>query len=118
MTPSTVFVQPAPPEVGGPAAPGKVQITTTGGRLPSWRRDGQGLYYLSAKNEFVTVPIDTTGGSFKPLAAQVLFKLPAADVTSYDVTADGKRILLNVPAEDVSDMPVTVVSNSMRLLKK
>ena len=102
----------------GPATLAKFQITTTGGRFPTWRRDGQGLYYLSAKNEFVTVPVDTTGRSFKPLPAQVLFKLPAADVTSYDVTADGKRILLNLPAEDVSDMPVTVISNWMRLLKK
>jgi len=48
-----------------PAGHGKWQISSKGGAQPAWRRDGKELFYLSADDKIVTVPIKL-GTSFEP----------------------------------------------------
>jgi dipeptidyl aminopeptidase/acylaminoacyl peptidase len=102
---------------GFPMVGSKVQVSTSGGRQPRWRRDGKELFYLSPDRKFTAVPINTepTLGVGTP---RVLFGVPftpggtgvPASRHQYDVAADGERFLLTVPPEN-SAVPITVVLN-------
>jgi Tol biopolymer transport system component len=102
----------------------KRQISTAGGVMPRWRRDGTELFYLAA-NQFITaVPIQKAGslelGAPVPLFRTQLTvqgsesnSLP----TSYDVAPDGQRFLLRYPPRDPGPS-ITVVLNWPAALKK
>jgi Tol biopolymer transport system component len=109
-----VLVRPVPPEAGGPAGTGKFQIGRGG--EATWRADGKEIFYLSAEGSVMAVPVKSTDDSFQAGTAQELFK--ARRASSFDVTADGQRFLVNEPVDDASDTPVTVIVNWPQLLKK
>jgi len=73
-----------------------LRVSTDGGATPRWRPDGKELFYLDEAGRIVAVPIR----SFDPLelgAPAPLFDArlePGAD-RQFDVTADGRRFLLN-----------------------
>ena len=92
-----------------PASGAKFQISTSGGTLPTWRRDGKELYYLSTDQKLMAVPI-ALGTSVTPGTPQPLF---AADFTGYTPSADGQRFLVNVPAggQAAAVSPITVILN-------
>jgi hypothetical protein len=116
-----VYVQPFPR-----ASDAKKTISTAGGISPRWRRDGKELYYISADSKMMAVEVSTspifTAGTPKPL-----FQAPIwgggtfHNVTRYDVTADGKRFLINSVTGDAATSapaPITIVLNWTALLKK
>jgi Tol biopolymer transport system component len=108
-----VYVQTIP--VGG----GKFQISTAGGTLPAWRRDGKELYYLAPDQKLMAVPVKIDGASFEPGTPQALFTAPPA--TGFAVTRDGQRFLMNLPAGGESAAagpPLTIVTNWQAGLKK
>jgi eukaryotic-like serine/threonine-protein kinase len=98
---------------------GKWQVSTNGGFQPQWGRDGKELYYFNqATRSVLSVPVTEVGGGLQFGAAQPL----ASNSTSnqlgfYDVTPDGKKILLNLVSQQVSQ-PVTVMTNFTEGLKK
>jgi Tol biopolymer transport system component len=106
-----IHVQPFPVPSGGGS---KIQISRDGGNQPRWRRDGKELFYVSLDGKMMAV--DVGGGQeFKAGVPKVLFQAPILnDDTSlsdfhWDVTADGKRFLVDtVPA---SAEPLIVVLN-------
>ena len=58
--------------------------------------------------------VETAGNSFVPGTPEVLFPVTvnvAIQRSSYDVTADGQRFLVNSIAESVNTSPITVVVN-------
>ena len=61
-------------------------------------------------------PSSPDENSFQPGTPQELFR--TRDASNFDVTADGKRFLVNQPVSDSSDTPVTVILNWPQLLKK
>ena len=87
---SQVYVRPYP----GPG--GRWQISTAGGTLPVWSRDGRQLFFETLDLHVMTVSYSAGGGSFasgKPEAwskAQLQPLLGAA--SNYDVAPDGKRL--------------------------
>jgi eukaryotic-like serine/threonine-protein kinase len=97
---------------------GRLRISTGGGNLPRWRRDGKELFYLAPAGELMAVPIRSErtleAGSPMPL-----FKTHMADVgsliempfQSYAVAPDGQRFLINSIAEDTPAPSLTVVLN-------
>ena len=92
-----------------PGSGAKYQVSISGGASPAWRRDGKELFYLSTDQKVIAVPI-TLGAGVEIGTPQELFASPG--VTGYDVSADGKRFLLNVPAGGAEAVPpVTVVLN-------
>jgi Tol biopolymer transport system component len=91
-------------------------VSKSGGTFPRWRRDGRALFYLSADGALTQVEVNTNG-DFQEGAIQTLFKLPVR-VTSYDVTADGKRFLIAVPVERDAQTPFTVELNWVTETKK
>jgi len=108
-----VYVQPFP----GPG--GKWQISTSGGSMPVWRRDGKELFYLAADRRLMAVPV-VTGEAFETGTPVALFEARLKDDPDrhYDVSADGQRFLLTTPLGDDSTPPITLVQNWTVLLRQ
>ena len=101
-----IFVVPYP-ESGD-----KVQVSSTGGKFPRWRRDGKELFYLNSNNKMMVVAVDGFGPTFKAGGEAALFDtIPLGANWPYDVTADGQRFLISTRAEQASSTPITVVVN-------
>jgi serine/threonine protein kinase len=108
-----VYVRPFAIADGKPSVGPKWRVSTTGGVVPRWRRDGKELFYRSAAGDFMAVDVKTTGETIQTLMPRQLF--PAIPgVHAWDVAADGQRFLISTPlrstAAPVAD-PVTVVLN-------
>lgn len=107
-----VYVVPA----GG--GQGKWQVSN-GGQQPRWSHDGKDLYYMGLSFEVLSVEVNENKGALQFGAAKKLF----GDVTwsapqaFFDVTPDGKKILLNWIVQQVAQS-VTVVTNFSSELKK
>ncbi len=100
-----------------PVSGAKWQISTTGGTNPSWRSDGKELFYVSADDKLMSVPIKL-GASVEPATPQALFSYAGA--SGYAAFHDGQRFLINVPAggEAATVPPLTVVVNWQADVKK
>ncbi len=99
---SEIYVQPFP----GPGA--KVRISTEGGSAPRWSRNGRELFYwLPARNGLMAVETQTTP-TFHAGLPQQLFKMFSG--TTWDVTPDGKRFLVELFASGSTLRMETVVN--------
>jgi len=112
---SEVYVSSFPDATAAPA----VLVSTEGGRLPRWRRDGKALYYLSLDSKLTEVEV-TPGSPFKVGVPKALFEAPVVQFNDpagwpWDVT-DDQRFLFNTKQQ--SSPPVTVVINWQASLKK
>jgi Tol biopolymer transport system component len=97
---------------------GKWQVSSNGGTLPHWSRDGKELYYLDPTFSLFAVPVKAPGGALQLGTPQTLLSnwtIPS--VPLYDISPDGKKILLDRVPEQVSQS-VTVVTNFAAGLKK
>ena len=94
----------------------KWRISTDGGNLPRWRRDGRELFYLMKDGKLIAVQIKP-GTEFGAGSPMPLFK---ADPLSadYDVTADGQRFLFIASAPGTQLLPFAVVLDWTADLKK
>ena len=95
------------------------RVSTDGGGMPRWRRDGGELYYLTPGGYMLAVPVRAAGGVPKFGPAQVLFRTRQLPKTwnFFDVSADGQTFLVNLPLEDSNSSPVTVVTDWTEKLK-
>jgi serine/threonine protein kinase len=95
------------------------QISSDGGTQPRWSRDGKELFYLSADRRLMAVPLKPGTESFETGVQQPLFEMPPGfgEDYTYDVSADGRRFLVNTIVSDTSQ-PVVVVLNWAAALKK
>ena len=113
-----IYVQTFPNPQGG-----KWTISRDGGTQPRWRRDGRELYFISTDSKMMAVDI-TIAPSFSPGIPKVLFDAPIVgggqtnNVTRYDVSADGKRFLINGALSEARGAPITVVLNWEGILKR
>jgi Tol biopolymer transport system component len=112
-----IIVQPFPR-----ASDGKWTVSQGGGVAPRWSGNGKELFYISADSKMMAVDV-TTNPKFKRGIPKALFQAPisgganARHVIRYDVTADGKKFLINSAAAE-GPSPITVVLNWTGLLKK
>ena len=100
-----VYVQPFP----GPGE--RRRISTAGGSLPRWRRDGEELFYLSADDQVMSVPV-MPGARFEPGTPTALFTInpPPGVFIEYDVSPDGQRFLVNSAIPGTEALPVVVLN--------
>jgi Tol biopolymer transport system component len=115
---SEVYVQPFS-WGANPAAGSKWQISTSGGDLPAWRRDGKELFFRAADQHLMTVAV-ASGATFQAGAPQVLFELLGQTdfpFPVYSVRADGQQFLLSTPLGDARQ-PVNVCLNWLAGMKK
>jgi Tol biopolymer transport system component/predicted Ser/Thr protein kinase len=123
--PTEILVAPFP----GPG--GKRQVSASGGLTATWRRDGKELYYIAGGNymaggRLMAVDVRENGAALEIGAARPLFgpiagfgPLAAVEGRTYDVSADGKRILtLRFSDSNPSPQPLTLVQNWPATLKK
>jgi Tol biopolymer transport system component len=115
-----VFVQSLPADAGGPAvAVGRIQISTTGGTAPVWRRDGKEILYLALDGKLMAVSVKP-GGIFGLPQALFATRLnpQLQNLAYYDVTPDGQRFLIDQPVAHTGDVSITVIANWPALLAK
>jgi Tol biopolymer transport system component len=98
------------------AGGGQWQMSTAGGIMPAWRRDGKELYYLSPAGDMMAVPVTVTGTSLEPGAPVMLFPtrivgggVDAQQGRQYDVAPDG-RFLINTERA-AATAPITLLMN-------
>ncbi len=116
-----IYVRPwTPPAAAGAAAPApsaQWQVSTAGGIYPSWRADGQALYYLGPDGALMAAPVTTRGTALEPGTPVALFPTrivgggaDSGQGRQYDVTRDG-RFLINTVLDDAAATPITLIMN-------
>jgi Tol biopolymer transport system component len=95
----------------------RIKISTNGGGMARWRRDGRELFYLAPDGRLMSVRVEPTSDDSLQVSAPVaLFEarigppLQGNSSQQYMVAADGKRFLLNRIAEQ-NPPPITVLLN-------
>ena len=94
-----------------PGAQSRVQISTGGGIQPVWR--GHEIFYVAQGNRIMVTAVTNNGRSLQPgTATQVAsawLRPSRNEEREFDVTPDGKRLLVNTLPADHRAMPITVV---------
>ena len=105
-----------------PRQTGKWHISTSGGNVPMWRRDGKELFFLSVDGRLMSVAVNTNGTTFEAAVPKPLFQTQLDGSTGgrnfYVVAPDGQRFLMLAPIQPASSAPISVVVNWPALLKK
>ena len=97
----------------------KYPVSLAGGIQPVWSKDGKRLYYLDPGLKLAVVDIRTDAESVQISTPKTLFQTSVTQSTSgtgYDVTRDGRFLLLNWVIE--TPTPLTLVTNWDAELKK
>ncbi|MGA2212638.1 MAG: protein kinase [Bryobacteraceae bacterium] len=104
-----VYVRPFPDNVAG----GKWQVSSAGGSLPVWSRDGKNLLFETADNRIMAASYTANGVSFstgkpRPWSDKQL-TMPTAN-GNYDLAPDGTRIeaLVVTPASEANERSIHV----------
>jgi Tol biopolymer transport system component len=107
-----VYVQPYP-------GPGRtLRASTAGGLWPRWSADGTEIYYQNFSGMLMAVPVRSAGSGLTLAPAVELFKGPSFENGGeYDVTADGRFLVLEPIAEQQPE-PVTVLMNWLAVLER
>jgi serine/threonine-protein kinase len=97
---------------------GKWQVSRETGLQPQWAHDGKTLFYFTTNVAFVTVPVKLANGSPEFGSPEVHGNVPVATQQFfYDVSADGKKILLNSISQP-GNQNISIVFNWPAELKK
>jgi eukaryotic-like serine/threonine-protein kinase len=98
----------------------KWQVSTNGGADPKWQRDGKELFFLDPADNLMAVDVNASGDNVQLGTPQALFRSLGVQNTlgPYDVTADGKKFLINSGEVKEENQPLTVVQNWPAQLKK
>ena len=104
---------------------GKWQVSSTGGSVPRWRRDGKELFYISADNTLMVATVNGQGSAFEVAAVHGLFEvLPGSRYlgygvgSNYDVSPDGQRFVVNTAVSGQTTAPITLIVNWTAVIGK
>ena len=106
---SEIYVIPFPPSPDG----GRWRVSSDGGVMPRWRRDGKELFYISPDSQMMAVDV-TTRPVFKSGNPHSLFQTDIVDTgirtgpMSWDIAPDGRFLIIS---ETSTDKSITVVLN-------
>jgi serine/threonine protein kinase len=103
--------------VAGFHGPGKWQVSASGGVQSKWSSDGKELYYMDPRFNLFAVPVKDVDGAMQFGSPQQLVSNWSSPQVFYDVSPDGKKILLDRVSQQVSQS-VTVVTNFTAGAKK
>ena len=103
--------------VGFNGGHGKWQVSANGGYFPVWSNDGKELFYSFSGNSIFAVPVKESADALQFGAPETLISGWSAPDPSFQVSPDGKKILLYRVSQQVSDS-VTVVTDFSSTLKK
>lgn len=97
--------------------PGKWQVSTHGGVWTEWSSDGRQLYYMEPRLSLYSVPVTETAGALQFGAPQLLMSNWSSPLFFFNISPDGKKILLDRFTQQVGQS-VTVVTNYGAELRK
>jgi Tol biopolymer transport system component len=114
-----IYVQPF--NASSPSGPalgeGRQQISKDGGSKPLWRAEGKEILFRAPDGSPMAVNVNGSGATFHSDLPRQLFPTPYT-VGDWDVSADGKRFLMNLPpGQGSADNTITVVMNWQSTLK-
>ena len=89
----------------------KRQVSTSGGREGRWLGERTILYRQPPDGKLFAVDFEAQGDALRLGAARPMFSGKAPPRGAFDVTRDGKRILIAVPVEDGSSAQIRFVSD-------
>jgi Tol biopolymer transport system component len=95
---------------------GEWQVSTNGGTVPVWSRDGKELYFIGADQRLMAVEVKS-GAKFDAGVPQPLFATHLPAFGAFDVSKDG-RFLIPTLVEQTTSVPITVVVNWSAGLKR
>jgi WD40-like Beta Propeller Repeat len=99
-----VYVRPFP----GPGP--KRQVSTAGGILPHWSRDGREVFYWEGGPVARFMKVSFEAGSEPKIGKpELLFEAPLATVDDYGVTPDGRFVMVKREAEEESPLQIVVI---------
>ena len=109
-----VYVQPFPM-----ASAGKWVVSNGGGSQPRWSHDGKELFYFTPDQTLMDVEVKTSGSGLQLGVPKALFRAPVLGGSGgapgnswrWDISRDGKRILINTALDDTASSPITVLLN-------
>ena len=103
-----------------PGGGAKWQVSTSGGTIPKWRKDGKELFFLDNADNIMAVDVMVSGDAIRLGTPHVLFQAVGIqrDAGAYDVNADGTRFLINSGNLKEGSEPFTLVQNWPAELKK
>ena len=101
-----------------PGGGAKWQVSTNGGQVGRWRRDGKELFFLEESGTLMAVDVNTSGNAPQFGTPRPLFHIEPNLNGPYDVTQDGKRFLVNGWTQKQGGEPATLVLNWPAELKK
>jgi hypothetical protein len=103
-----------------PGGGAKWQVSTNGGSDGKWRRDGKELFFLDNADNVMAVDVRTASNAVRLGVPHVLFQAVGIQRQAgpYDVTADGKKFLINSGNLKEGGEPMTLVQNWTAELKK
>jgi protease II len=101
-----------------PEGKGKWRVSANGGAYPAWNQNGKELFYKNLSDELFVCPVALKESAVEVGSPQHLFHAASPGLgESFDVSADGKRLLVNHSEEEVQ-APLQLVSNWPAELKK
>ena len=106
------------------AAAGKLRVSTNGGTMPRWRRDGKELFFLDSNDTLMAVTVDARSDALQLGEVTPLFAVRGSPIRSqytYDVSPDGQRFLVTSeqdPRSGAPSPPITIVVNWLEGLRK
>jgi Tol biopolymer transport system component len=100
----------------GPPLGGKRQISTAGGRLAQWRRDGKEIFYVGLDGMLMSVDVTSNGETLEAGGVRTISNGSYRDVHPYDVSADGQRILAVTAQTTTANL--TILQNWTAALRK
>lgn len=103
-----------------PAGGAKWQVSKDGAVWPKWRGDGKEIYFLDGLDNVVAVDVMPAGNAVNLGVPHILFQAIGVqrDYGAFDVTADGKKFLVNSGSLNQGSEPFTLVQNWPADLKK
>jgi len=87
----------------------KVQVSAEGGIDPRWSRDGTEIFHFSGDERLMVSTVRHVSSHFTVVTSEPLFHVrKTTNRTSYTVTPDGQRFLINTVSE-TTEAPITVL---------
>jgi serine/threonine protein kinase/Tol biopolymer transport system component len=103
--------------VGFDGQPGRWQVSSNGGRGPRWSADGSQILYLGRENNLLATDVAESGGTLNIGSTRELISRWISPDIFFDVSPDGKRILLDRVSQQVGES-ITVLTNFTSAVKK
>ena len=99
-----------------PTVSSKWQVSRSGGEEPRWRGDGKELFYFSGEGKMMAVAVKA-GSSFEAGSPVTLFQahisqpVSSQEISSYDVSRDGMKFLINTKVAEPKAAPLSIILN-------